>query len=93
MDYRVRQVPTTKHREFSRQSILLGVFFIVTLFIAAFVDLDALLRYFKLIGGAPNSVLEAGAIISLGTAVPFLAMGMSIADDVRRNEDGGGSRR
>jgi hypothetical protein len=52
-----------------------------------------LLRYFKLIGGAPNSVLEAGAIISLGTAVPFLAMGMSIADDVRRNEDGGGSRR
>ncbi len=86
MDDRLTKGRITEHREFSRQSMLLGVFFIITLFIAAFVDLDALLRYFKLLSGSPNTVLEAGAILSLGAAVPFLAMGMSIADDVRRNE-------
>lgn len=93
MDDRLKQVCTTKNREFSRQSIRLGILFVVTLVIAVSVDLDALLRYFRLINGSPTTALEAGAIISLATAVPFLAMGMSISDDVRRNEREEVSRR
>jgi hypothetical protein len=93
MDYRLKEVRTTKHREFSRQSLGLGIVLIITLVAAASVDLDALLRYFRLISGSPTAVLEAGAIISLASAVPFLAMGMSIADDVRQNEHDGESRR
>ena len=86
MNYRLKQILTTRHREFSRKSLQLGGLLIVMLVVAAFVDLDAMLRYFKFIGGSARTTLETGAIISLATAIPFLAMGMSISDDVRRNE-------
>jgi hypothetical protein len=40
------------------------------------------LSYFKVIGhGAPMMTLETAAIISIASAVPFLAMGMSISAD------------
>jgi hypothetical protein len=86
VDYRQKNIFTLTRREFSRRSALCGVAFIVALFAAAFVDTDAVLRYFKLIGGAPAMTLETGAIISIASAIPFLAMGMSISVDSYRAE-------
>jgi hypothetical protein len=86
MGYQQSKVLTTKRSEFSRQSIFFGALFIVTLAVAICVDLDAVLEYFKILGGPAGSTLELGAIISAGTAIPFLATGMSIAEDLNRNK-------
>ena len=51
---------------------------------ASFVDLDAVLRYFKVIHGAAPMTLETAAALSLAVAVPFLGMGMSISADSHR---------
>ena len=66
--------------------MLFGALFIVTLVIAAFVDLDGVLEYYKLIRGSAPTTLETGAVISMASAVPFLAMGMSISADMHRNK-------
>lgn len=84
MDYRQREVSTTKRLEFSRKTLLFGAAFIATFVVAAFVDLDAVLRYFHVVSGSP--AMEMGAIISGTSAVPFLAMGMSISADTHRNK-------
>jgi hypothetical protein len=72
--------------EFSRRTWLLGALFIAMLGVASYVDLTGLLEYFKIVRGAAAMTLETGATISAGCAVPFLAMGMSIAADGYRNK-------
>ena len=87
MDYQQREVFTTKRREFSRQSVLLGALFIITFLVAVFVDLDGVLQFFTRTSGSPRTTLEMGAIISAVSAIPFLAMGMSISvDTMDRNK-------
>jgi len=81
MDYRPRNAFATIFRQFSRRTLAFGAVLIVTVVAASFVDLDALLRYFRVIGGRPFAALETGAIISIACVVPFLAMGMSISAD------------
>jgi hypothetical protein len=88
MHYQDGEVRTAKRREFSRKTVLLGAIFIVTLVAGAFVGLDGVLEYYKLISGSARTTLETGAIISMASAVPFLAMGMSISADVDRNKWG-----
>jgi hypothetical protein len=86
MDYRQKEVSAEKRHEFSRKSLLLGAVFIATFVVAAFVDLDALLRYYHIISGSAGTPMEMGAAISMISAVPFLAMGMSISADGHRNK-------
>ena len=71
-----------KRGEFSRRSVAFGALFIVTAVVAVFVDLVAVMHYFNIIGRMSPITLETGAIISLASAIPFLAMGMSISDDM-----------
>lgn len=85
MDHRSRTIFAFKRRDLSYRSLLLGAAFVAVLIAASFVDLDAMLRYFQVIGhGSPLMTLETGAIISIASAVPFLAMGMSISADSYR---------
>ena len=72
--------------EFSRRTWLLGAFFVAMLGVASYIDLTGLLEYFKIVRGTAAMTLETGATISAGCAVPFLAMGMSIAADGYRNK-------
>lgn len=51
---------------------------------ASFADLDAVLRYFKVIHGSAPMTLETAAALSLAVAIPFLGMGMSISADSHR---------
>ena len=86
MDYQPKQAFTPKLREFSFRTLGLGALFIITAVTAIFVDLDGVLEYFKILSGSPGMTLEMGAFISIASAVPFLAMGMSIsADGYRTN--------
>jgi hypothetical protein len=86
----LRNVLTKTRREFGRRSILFGALFIATLVVAAFVDLDGVLEYYKLIHGSAPMTLETGAVISMASAIPFLAMGMSISADIHRRGSGRG---
>ncbi len=86
MEYQQREALTTKRREFSRQSVLLGALFIIAFVVAIFVDLAGVLQYFNLISGSPLTTLEMGAIITAASAAPFLAMGMSISADMDRKK-------
>jgi hypothetical protein len=72
--------------ELSLRTLLFGALFIATLGVASYVDLTGLLEYFKVVRGAAAETLETGATISAACAVPFLAMGMSIAADGYRNK-------
>jgi putative flippase GtrA len=76
-----REVFTAKRREYSRRTIGLAAAFIITAVAGVFVDLDGLMHYFNIIGRVSPMTLETGAIISLASAIPFLAMGMSISKD------------
>ena len=83
MDTQLKQPKKgSQRREFSRRTLALGALFIVTAAVAVFVDLDAVMHYFRIIGRMSPITLETGAIISLASAIPFLAMGMSIAKDM-----------
>ena len=74
-------------RDFSRRTLVFGAASIAVLVIAGFVDLDAVLSYFKVIGhGSPMMTLETGAMLSIACAVPLLATGMSISADSYRAE-------
>jgi hypothetical protein len=75
----------TQHRLSIRSMLLAGIF-VITVLGAVFVDVDALLEYFELIVGSPANALEMGAIVTVAATVPFLAMGMSIADDEMHRE-------
>ena len=86
MSYILRKILAATRREFSRRTVLFGALFIVTLVVAFFVDLDGVLEYYRLVTGSPLATLEMGAIISSASAVPFLAMGMSICADMDRKQ-------
>jgi hypothetical protein len=73
--------PTTKHREFSIRSILFGAIFVTALAAAIFIDVTGL---FDLVKGSSVETLEMGAMITVGTVVPMLAMGASISLDQSR---------
>ncbi len=88
MHEQLRKVLTATRREFSRKTLLFGALFVVTLVIGAFVDLDGVLEYYRVISGSAPTTLETGAIISIASAVPFLAMGMSISADRYRKQTG-----
>lgn len=72
---------STLIREFSRRTVIFGGVCVLTFVVASFVDIDALLEYFRVIKGATASTLEDAAMISMVCAVPFLATGMSISAD------------
>jgi hypothetical protein len=85
MNYLTKNILARRGRDFSRRTLVFGAACIVAFAIASFVDADAVLRYFKVIGhGSPLMTLETGAIVSIACAVPFLAMGMSISADSYR---------
>lgn len=87
MDNREHFLSPRRHG-YSRQSLLLGAVFVVTLAAAVLIDADALLEYFRIIGGSANSTLELGGIVTAAAILPLVAMGMSIADDeMRRNSE------
>jgi membrane-bound ClpP family serine protease len=93
MDYQQREVFRAKLHKFSRQTVLFGALFIITLVVAVFVGLDGVLEYFKLVTGSPLTTLEMGAIIFSACVAPFLAMGMSITADMDRNKQGANEAR
>lgn len=87
MNYRENNVYS--HAAFRRSGFSLRTMgwcaaFVLALAVASFVDLDAVLRYFKVIHGAAPMTLETAAAISLAVAIPFLGMGMSISADSHR---------
>ena len=84
MDHRNNNALTEKWREFSRRSLALAAIFVITAIAAVFVDLDGVLEYYKWLSGSAAPTLEMGAMISIASAVPFLAMGMSISADGHR---------
>jgi len=82
MDSQGRNSAARRRHAFSRRTLVFAAACIAAFVVAGFVDLDAVLSYFKVIGhGAPMMTLETAAIISIASAVPFLAMGMSISAD------------
>jgi hypothetical protein len=87
MDHQGRTAFASWRRDFSGRTLFFGAACIAALVVACFVDLDAVLSYFKLIGhGSSTMTLETGAFISIVCAVPFLATGMSISADSYRSE-------
>ena len=85
MSNRRRRVFSGARREFSRNTLLLGAAFTVMLIAMFGFDFDAALRYFNVVGGWPRQTAsETAAIISLACIIPFIAMGMSISEDMRR---------
>ncbi|HEX5213056.1 MAG TPA: hypothetical protein VFW22_15130 [Pseudolabrys sp.] len=82
MNHQVRNAFAHRTRNFSRRTLFLGAACLAAFVVASFIDLDAVLSYFKVIGhGSPLTTLETGAIVSIACAVPFLATGMSISAD------------
>lgn len=82
MNHQARNAVAHRSRNFSRRTLFLGAACIAAFVVASFIDLDALLSYFKVIGhGSPLMTLETGALVSIACAVPFLATGMSISAD------------
>jgi len=84
MDYRQRNGFLSLRHEFSRRSLLWGALFILAIVVGTFVDVDALLDYLKVLHGSASETVEFGAVLFAASAVPFLAMGMSISADSRR---------
>jgi len=84
MAYSQLKVFLGQFQGFSSRTLILGAVFIACCIIATFVDLDALLDYYKVLAGSAQTTLETAAAISIGCGVPFLAMGMSISADSHR---------
>jgi len=79
-----RQLKVLLAHGFSPRTLILGAVFIASCIVAACVDTDALLEYYKVIAGSAQPTLETAAAISMACGVPFLAMGMSISADSYR---------
>jgi hypothetical protein len=86
MDYRQRQALPAALRKFSLRSLLFGAVFIAALLGATFIDLTGVLEYCKVIGAPSSSTLELGAILTVASIAPFLAMGFSVSADLERNK-------
>ncbi len=63
---------TRMRREFSAVSMLLVNICAVIFVVAVFVDLAGLLQWMGLINGVPLRILEVGAAITAGMALPLL---------------------
>jgi hypothetical protein len=88
----MRYLHTIRSHGFSAQSLLFAGIFVIALVAATSVDLTGVLEYFKVIGGSSISTMEWGAIITTGASAPFLAMGFSMAADLKRGKDDGSER-
>ena len=88
----MRYLLTTRFHGFSAQSLLFSGVFVIALVAAASIDLAGVLEYFKVISGSSNSTMEWGAIITTGAGAPFLAMGFSVAADMKRGKEGADDR-
>lgn len=86
MDYQQKKTLLTRFGQFSLRSLLFGAVFITALVVAVSVDTAGVLEYCKLISGSFDSTLEVGAIITVASIAPLLAMGFSISADVERNK-------
>jgi hypothetical protein len=86
MDYRQRNGFALLRHEFSRRTLLWGALFILAIVVGTFVDVDALLDYLKVLHGSASDTVEFGAVMFAISAVPFLAMGMSISAEKTRNK-------
>jgi hypothetical protein len=84
-----RNLFATIRRQFGPQTLILAGLFIIALTVSILVSADGLLEYFKVIAGQPTPTLEAGAMLFLATAIPFLAMGMSISAEAMARENAG----
>ena len=85
MDARHLNVATPKIR-WSVRSRLIGALFVVMLVAAFFIDIDAVLAHLGIVSGNAPTTLEYGSIITVLAAAPFLAVGLSIADDELRQK-------
>jgi hypothetical protein len=86
MDYQQRQALPTGLRKFSLRSLSFGGLFIIALLVATCIDLTGVLEYCKVIGAPSSSTLELGAILTVASIAPFLAMGFSVSADLERNK-------
>jgi hypothetical protein len=86
MDYRHREALPTRLGKFSLRSLLFGAVFIIALLGAAFIDFAGVLEYCKIVSGPSSSTLELGAILTVASIAPFLAMGFSVSGDWERNK-------
>jgi hypothetical protein len=86
MDYQQKKNPLARLGQFSLRSLLFGAVFIIALVVALCVDTAGVLEYCKVISGSSDSTLEMGAIITVASIAPFLAMGFSISADTVRNK-------
>ena len=87
MNSRARNISSLaalKRFGFSIRTLCWCAALVVVAVAASFADLDAVLRYFKVIHGSAPMTLETAAALSLAVAVPFLGMGMSISADSHR---------
>ena len=84
MDYQRKKNLLAKLGQFSLRSLLFGAIFTIALVVAVCVDTAGVLEYCKVIGGTADPTMELGAIITVATIAPFLAMGFSISADVER---------
>jgi hypothetical protein len=80
----VKDTTAAPHREFSLRSRLFAAVFIIMLVGAVIVDLAALLQFSGVVSGLSQKVLEIGGVLTTATALPLLAMGMSISMDEHR---------
>lgn len=88
MVHRLKAVYAQGHRQLGHQSMIFAAAFIVTLIVGIFFGSDGLLEYFKVFRGASTTTLEAGAILILASAIPFIGMGMAIGamDEAMANQ-------
>ena len=86
MDYRPRETLPTWLRKFSLRSLAFGALFIIALVAAAFIDVAGVLEYWKVISGPSNSTLELGAVLTVASIAPLLAMGFSVSAELERDK-------
>ena len=86
MNYQQRKSPAGGGHKISRRSFALGALFVAVVIAAVCVDVTGVLEYFKVVAGAANDTLEAGAAITVGAIAPLLAAGFSVSADLEENE-------
>ncbi|HXX25242.1 MAG TPA: hypothetical protein VEJ40_01145 [Pseudolabrys sp.] len=86
MDTQSRFAPVEGRRKFSYRSILFAATFIIVLVASVCIDTAGILEYFKVVAGAANDTLALGAILTVASIAPLLAMGFSVTADYEEHE-------
>ena len=86
MDSQARFAPVAGRRKFSYRSILFAAVFVIALVVSVGIDAAGVLEYFKVVAGAANDTLELGAIMTVASIAPMLAMGFSITADYEEHD-------